>query len=105
MFKVSSILVCPKYLATSVISAPLLINKLAHECLKSCNLIIRLNLKLLEILGNLVAIIYFLRNIFLHLNGPERGPFCLFEFKKFKLGIYIFKYICISLIKFINFGI
>ena len=39
------------------------------------------------------------------LKDLERGPFCLFEFKKFKLEIYIFKYICISLIKFINFGI
>ena len=39
------------------------------------------------------------------LKDLERGPFCLFEFKKFKLGIYIFKYICISLIKFINFDI
>ena len=34
--KVSSILVCPRYLATSVILAPLSINKEAQLCLKSC---------------------------------------------------------------------
>ena len=39
VFSVSSIFVCPKNLATNVTLAPLLINRDAHECLKSCNLI------------------------------------------------------------------
>ena len=39
MFKVSSILVCPKYLATTVILAPLLTSRDAHECWKSWILI------------------------------------------------------------------
>ena len=39
VFNVSSILVCPKYLDSTWILAPLLINSYAQECLKSCNLI------------------------------------------------------------------
>lgn len=39
VFSVSSIFVCPKYLATNVTLAPLLINSDAHECLKSWILI------------------------------------------------------------------
>ena len=39
VFSVSSILVCPKYLTTIIIFAPLLISNEAHECLKSCVLI------------------------------------------------------------------
>ena len=35
VFSVSSIFVCPKYLATNVTLAPLLISRDAHECLKS----------------------------------------------------------------------
>lgn len=36
VFSVSSIFVCPKYFATNVTLAPLLIKSDAHECLKSC---------------------------------------------------------------------
>ena len=39
VFKVSSILVCPRYLATTVIFAPLLTSRDAQECLKSWILI------------------------------------------------------------------
>ena len=39
VFNVSSILVCPKYLATTWILAPLFINSDSQECLKSCSLI------------------------------------------------------------------
>ena len=39
VFNVSSIFVCPKYLATNVTLAPLLISNDAHECLKSWILI------------------------------------------------------------------
>lgn len=39
MFSVSSILECPKYLATNVMLAPLSINNDAQLCLKSCTLI------------------------------------------------------------------
>ena len=39
VFSVSSIFVCPKYLATRVTLAPLLISREAHECLKSWILI------------------------------------------------------------------
>ena len=39
VFSVSSIFVCPKYLATNVTLAPLLISNDAHECLKSWILI------------------------------------------------------------------
>lgn len=39
VFSVSSIFVCPKYFATNVTLAPLLISNDAHECLKSWILI------------------------------------------------------------------
>ena len=39
VFNVSSILVCPRYFATIVIFAPLLISREAQLCLKSCILI------------------------------------------------------------------
>lgn len=39
VFRVSSIFVCPKYFATNVTLAPLLINRDARECLKSWILI------------------------------------------------------------------
>lgn len=39
VFNVSSILVCPKYLATTVTLSTLLINREPQECLKSCILI------------------------------------------------------------------
>ena len=39
VFSVSSIFVCPKYLATNVTLAPLLISSDTHECLKSLILI------------------------------------------------------------------
>ena len=39
VFSVSSIFVCPKYLATNVTLAALLISSDAHECLKSWILI------------------------------------------------------------------
>ena len=39
VFSVSSIFVCPKYFATNVTLAPLLISSDAHECLKSWILI------------------------------------------------------------------
>ena len=39
MLRVSSIFVCPKYLATIITFAPLFIKSDAQLCLKSCNLI------------------------------------------------------------------
>ena len=39
IFSVSSIFVCPKYLATNVTLTPLLISSDAHECLKTWILI------------------------------------------------------------------
>lgn len=49
VFRVSSIFVCPKYFATNVTLAPLLINRDAHECLKSW-ILIRFNSALSAIL-------------------------------------------------------